>query len=167
MSYEINPLFVECFGGVTGQRSNQLNYVPTVESTTCRKALWNDAVARVRIFGTDISHTAHCSFAVHTMASVPAKTANKPPIKISALMRIHTSTDACKRRNSIPNRGRYLNDRGLLLQQNRHFRIWKLMSKIPSPAFSNPSPRLRQFCFPNVEETADSLCGGLENRGLN
>ncbi len=27
-SYEINPLFVECFGGVTGQRSNQLNYVP-------------------------------------------------------------------------------------------------------------------------------------------
>jgi len=28
MSYEINPLFVECFGGVTGQRSNQLNYVP-------------------------------------------------------------------------------------------------------------------------------------------
>ena len=29
MSYEINPLFVECFGGVTGQRSNQLNYVPS------------------------------------------------------------------------------------------------------------------------------------------
>jgi len=27
-SYEINPLFVECLGGVTGQRSNQLNYVP-------------------------------------------------------------------------------------------------------------------------------------------
>src|SRR6266446_5434253 len=34
---------------VTGQRSNQLNYVPsrgiTVESTTCRKALRNETVA--------------------------------------------------------------------------------------------------------------------------
>jgi len=61
--------------------------------------------------------------------------------------------------------GRYLNE-GLLLQRNRHFRIWKLLSKILSPAFSNPNPRLRRFCFPNVEETVDCLGGGLETSFL-
>jgi hypothetical protein len=33
------------------------------------------------------SHIAHVLLAVHTVAAVPAKTANKPPIKFSALMR--------------------------------------------------------------------------------
>jgi hypothetical protein len=33
------------------------------------------------------SHMAHCSLAVHAVAAVPAKTAHKPPIKISPLMR--------------------------------------------------------------------------------
>jgi len=32
------------------------------------------------------SHIAHCSPAMHTVAAVPAKTAHKPPIKISALI---------------------------------------------------------------------------------
>jgi hypothetical protein len=32
-------------------------------------------------------HIAHCSLAVHTVAAVPAKTANKPLIRIRALMR--------------------------------------------------------------------------------
>jgi hypothetical protein len=47
------------------------------------------------------SHTAHCSLAVHTVAAVPAKTANKPLIRIRVLMRVHTSTDAPKRRTTI------------------------------------------------------------------
>jgi hypothetical protein len=33
-------------------------------------------------------HIAHPLHAVHTMASVPAKTANKPLIRIRALMRV-------------------------------------------------------------------------------
>jgi len=32
-------------------------------------------------------HIAHPSLAVHTVAAVPAKTANKPPTRIRALMR--------------------------------------------------------------------------------
>jgi hypothetical protein len=32
-------------------------------------------------------HIAHCSPAVHTVGAVPAKTANKPLIRIRALMR--------------------------------------------------------------------------------
>jgi hypothetical protein len=34
-----------------------------------------------------VSHTAHGSLAVHTVAAVPVKTANKPLIRIRALMR--------------------------------------------------------------------------------
>jgi len=63
---------------MTGQRSNQLNYVPN-RGTTYRNTL--------QIRPLQDSHTAHRSLAVHTVAAVPAKTAHKPSIKISALMR--------------------------------------------------------------------------------
>jgi hypothetical protein len=49
-----------------------------VESTTYAKTLQNKALQD--------SHTAHCSLAVHTVAAVPAKTANKPLIRIRALI---------------------------------------------------------------------------------
>ena len=43
-----------------------------------------------------VSHIAHASLAVHTVAAVPAKTANEPLIRIRALMQIYPNTDVAR-----------------------------------------------------------------------
>ena len=64
---------------VTGQRSNQLNYVPTAKSTTYAKTLQMKALHGL--------HTAHRVLTLPGTALPPGKTANKPPIRIRVRMR--------------------------------------------------------------------------------
>jgi len=64
---------------VTGQPSNQLNYVPN-------RVFLRLAVKPYGIRRLQVSHTAHVSLALPAVASVPAETANKPLIKFCALM---------------------------------------------------------------------------------
>src|ERR1700730_9977725 len=61
-----------------GQRSNQLKYVPTVESTTKRKTL--------QLRPLQDSHTAHDLHSLSKNAAVSGATATKPPTNISALI---------------------------------------------------------------------------------
>ena len=58
--------------------------------------------------------------------------------------------------------------KGLQLQKSRKpsFSDLAAIVEIVSPGFPNPSPRLRQFCFPKVKETVDGLGGGLGNLHL-
>src|SRR6266404_2790420 len=58
---------------VTGQRSNQLNYVPAGESTTYRKTL--------QIRPLQDSHTAHRSHGLPAVAVLSGRTAHKLPVK--------------------------------------------------------------------------------------
>ena len=58
---------------VTGQRSNQLNYVPKPVMKTCRQALWDKAAAS--------SQAVRSFVAVLVMTAVPAKTPYSLPTK--------------------------------------------------------------------------------------
>jgi hypothetical protein len=65
---------------VTGQRSNQLNYVPYCKISNLLENLAGQGVCKLR-------NSAHCLPVVPAMAAVPAKTANKSLIKCCALTR--------------------------------------------------------------------------------
>src|SRR5450755_749247 len=60
---------------VTGQRSNQLNYVPTRQI--------NDLPENLAGQGSQVSHTAHPLPVLPAVAAVPAKTTNQPLSNIS------------------------------------------------------------------------------------
>ena len=70
---------------VTGQRSNQLNYVPNLEGTTqrksCKQGVCKSLIQRAFFW------------ALQTVAAVPA---NRPQ-KLARSCKIYTSTDAARR----------------------------------------------------------------------
>jgi hypothetical protein len=59
---------------VTGQHSNQLNYVPAMQLNGLRKI-------RVVIDDRKISHTVHISHGMHGMVAFSALTAHQPPVR--------------------------------------------------------------------------------------